>query len=151
MLSLDMETAVQIRSLTAEDYDAVVDVWERAGLPYRPNGRDARGWYEREIRAATAVFLGADVNGRLAGVVFATHDGRKGWINRLAVSPEFQRHGIGKALAVEAERRIVSMGIQIVTCLIEGENDASRRFFDALGYAAHPDITYHAKRWSADW
>jgi len=151
MLCLEMNLPVRIRELSAADYEAVVKIWDGAGLPYHPDGRDGRAWYEREIGSATAVFLGADVDGRLAGVVFGTHDGRKGWINRLAVLPELRRQGIGQALVAEAERRIVATGIRIVTCLIEGENDASRGFFTALGYVAHPDITYHAKRWSADW
>ncbi len=146
-----MTSSVQIRELSVDDYEAVVNIWDSAGLPYHPDGRDGRVWYAREIGSPTAVFLGAEVDGRFAGVVFGTHDGRKGWINRLAVLPEFRRRGIGHALVAEAERRIVATGIRIVTCLIEEDNDASRRFFATLGYVAHPDITYHAKRWSSDW
>jgi N-acetylglutamate synthase len=142
---------MHIRELTAQDYDAVVAVWSDAQLPHRPGGRDARPWYEAEVERETAIFLGAEVDGVLAGVVLGTHDGRKGWINRLAVRPMFRLRGIGKALVAEVERRIVASGIQIVTCLIEGENDASKRFFESLGYLGHHDITYYAKRWSAEW
>jgi ribosomal protein S18 acetylase RimI-like enzyme len=142
---------MHIRELTAQDYDAVVDIWRRAGLSHRPLGRDARAHFQSEIEQDTALFLGADVDGVLVGVVLGTHDGRKGWINRLAVLPEHQKHGIGKALAMKAEQRLNQRGIQIVTCLIEGGNDASEAFFESLGYVKHPGIVYYSKRKSADW
>ena len=84
-------------------------------------------------------------------MVLGTHDGRKGWINRLAVLPEYRSRGIGKALAIEVDHRLNDLGILIVTCLIEGGNDASEKFFESLGYVGHPSITYYSKRQSPDW
>jgi N-acetylglutamate synthase len=142
---------MRIRQLTEQDYEMVVDVWTRAGLPYRPAGRDARDHFQREIGAGTAVFLGAEVDGTLAGVVLGTHDGRKGWINRLAVIGEHRRRGIGRSLVMEAEKRFHEMGIKMVTCLIEEGNASSMAFFQSLGYVNHPDIAYLSKRASSDW
>ena len=48
-------------------------------------------------------FIGAFADGKLVGIVVATHDGRKGWINRLAVHPDYRRRGIAKKLIEEAE------------------------------------------------
>ena len=39
----------------------------------------------------------AEAGGELVGVVLGTHDGRKGWINRLAVAPAYQRRGHRRA------------------------------------------------------
>ena len=142
---------VSIRSLTTSDYDAVVEIWEEAGLSYRGNGRDARASFCREQKEETAVFLGAVLDGELVGVLLGTHDGRKGWVNRLAVRPQHRRQGIGQTLVQELERRVANRGIRMVACLIEGDNDPSRGFFRALGYAEHPQISYHAKRQSQDW
>ena len=45
--------------------------------------------FAREIESGTATVIGAeDADGTLIGVVVATHDGRKGWINRLATDPD---------------------------------------------------------------
>jgi len=142
---------MKIRELCAEDYNVVVDIWRRAGLPYRPEGRDSKERFQIEIQQDTAEFLGAQIEGTLVGVVLGTHDGRKGWINRLAVLPEYRHRGIGKLLVDHAERRLNERGIRIVTCLIEGDNDASKAFFQRLGYVSHPDIAYFAKRSSPDW
>ena len=142
---------MKLRELTREDYDSMTDIWTRSGLPFRPQGRDSEQHVRMEIEQGTALLLGAELDGDLVGVVLGTHDGRKGWINRLAVLPEARSRGIGKALAIELERRLNELGIPIVTCLIEGDNDASHDFFRSLGYVGHPDITYYSKRQSADW
>jgi len=142
---------MKFRELTWKDYDSVRDIWTRSGLPFRPQGRDSAQHVRMEIEQDTALLLGAELDGVLVGVVLGTHDGRKGWINRLAVLPEARKCGIGKALAIEVERRLNEQGILIVTCLIEGDNDISHDFFESLGYVGHPDITYYSKRQSADW
>lgn len=142
---------VHIRRLNADDYHRMAEIWSEAGLPFRPNGRDGQARVQAEMQGDSAIFLGAEIDGELVAVVLGTHDGRKGWINRLAVLPEYRKRGIAKALTLEVERRLNDAGILIVTCLIEGDNPASEAFFQSLGYIGHPDITYYSKRKSPDW
>lgn len=141
---------MRIRDLKSEDYEELVAMWDVAGLPYRPRGRDAPDRIAREIEGDCAIFLAAEEDGELAGTVFGTHDGRKGWINRLAVRPECRGRGIGRALVAEVERRLLEVGIEIVTCLIEDWNEESIVFFERIGYVRHPDIVYLSKRRSSD-
>jgi len=141
---------MQIRDLRPEDYEGLTSLWEAAGLPYRPRGRDGRDRISREIEGECAIFLVAAEDSRLIGSVLGTHDGRKGWINRLAVHPEHRKRGIGRALVAEAEERLLKLGIEIVTCLIEDWNEESLAFFEWIGYARHPDIVYLSKRRSPD-
>jgi len=137
---------MNIRDLRPGEYNALIGLWEKAGLSYRPRGRDSRERIMGEMEGGRAFFLVADVAGELIGSVLGTHDGRKGWINRLAVLPEHRRQGVAAALVTEVEARLLQQGIEIVTCLIEGWNRDSMRFFDRIGYVAHPDITYYSKR-----
>ena len=139
-----------IRELRADDYDALVALWEAGGLPYRPRGRDARERIEREIGGACSIFLGADVDGSLVGAVLGTHDGRKGWINRLVVDPAYRRLGLGKRLVDAVEERLERIGIEIVTCLIESWNEGSMAFFERIGFLPHDECTYYSKRKNAD-
>jgi ribosomal protein S18 acetylase RimI-like enzyme len=135
-----------IRSFRIEDYDPVVSLWKRSRLPYKPSGRDARKRIARELEGSSAVFLVAELKGKLVGSVFATHDGRKGWINRLAVAPSCRRQGIAARLVEEAERRLAGQGIEIVACLIEDWNADSKRFFQSIGYQRFDEISYFTKR-----
>jgi N-acetylglutamate synthase len=143
-------TGMRIRDLGPSDYDRLIALWEEAGLPYRPAGRDRRDCIVREMADCRTAFLGADEEGTLVGVVLATHDGRKGWINRLAIAPSARRLGIASALVAAGEERLAAQGIRIVTCLIERENEASLSLFARLGYVRHDEIVYYAKRLDPD-
>jgi ribosomal protein S18 acetylase RimI-like enzyme len=135
-----------IRPFRIEDYDAVIALWKSARLPCRPDGRDARSRIAQELSGSNAVFLVAEYQGKLIGSVFATHDGRKGWINRLAVAPSFRRRGIAGRLVWEAERGLHRAGIEMVACLIEDWNADSKRFFENIGYQRFDRISYFTKK-----
>jgi ribosomal protein S18 acetylase RimI-like enzyme len=135
-----------IRNFCMEDYDALTALWQEVRLPYKPAGRDARKRIEKEIQRSGTIFLVAELDGRLIGSVLATHDGRKGWINRLAVASPFRRRGIARMLVEEAERQLADADIEIVACLIEDWNQESQRFFQNIGYDRFEQISYFTKK-----
>ncbi len=91
-------------------------------------------------------FLVAETDKKIIGAIVGTHDGRKGWINRLVIAPSYQKKGIAKRLVEEVEHHFSSMGIDIVACLIEDWNTTSMQVFEKLGYTKHTDILYYSKR-----
>jgi ribosomal protein S18 acetylase RimI-like enzyme len=139
---------VKIREFLIEDYDRVMELWSAGGLPLKPQGRDSRENIAKQIRHPNVLFLVAEEGegGRVIGTVLATHDGRKGWINRLAVDAALRKRGIGARLVREAERRLEALGMDILACLIEDDNTVSMAVFERLGYKKHPEIIYFAKR-----
>ena len=136
---------INIRNFQLTDYEILIDLWNQAGLPYKPNGRDSKKSIEEELKRACASILIAETD-RAIGTVFATHDGRKGWINRLAVIPEFRKKGIGRMRVEEAEKILHSKGIGIIACLIEDYNTTSFETFKKLGYIEFEGIHYLTKR-----
>jgi ribosomal protein S18 acetylase RimI-like enzyme len=137
---------MQIRRLTVDDYEAIVSLWFRAGLPYKPGGRDSKASVAQQIMTNPDFFIGAFENGRLVGTVVLSSDMRKGWINRLAIDPDRRRQGLAKTLIEESEKTLRSHGLKIFCSLIEGPNKASRALFKKCGYAEHSDISYFSKR-----
>ena len=137
---------VKIRELMIDDYDRLCALWEEAGLPFRPNGRDQRERMACEIEGPCSIFLIAEDEGELVGAILGTHDGRKGWINRLAVSPRHRRQGIASTLVAAVEERLSACDIEIFAGQIEDWNEASMIFFECLGYTRHDDIVYFTKR-----
>ena len=137
-----------IREFRPADYDRVMELWAEGGLPLKPEGRDSRENIVRQIGLANVRFLVAEEGegGRVVGTVIATHDGRKGWINRVAVDPALRKRGLGARLVAEAERWLESQGLDILACLIEADNAVSMAVFEKLGYKKHPEILYFAKR-----
>jgi ribosomal protein S18 acetylase RimI-like enzyme len=139
---------LKIREFLIEDYDRVMELWIEGGLPLKPQGRDSRGNIAKQLRQPNVLFLVAEEGeeSRIIGTVLATHDGRKGWINRLAVDAALRKRGIGARLVREAERRLEALGMDILACLIEDGNAVSMAVFEKLGYKKHPEIIYFAKR-----
>ena len=141
---------VKVRTMHIDEYDTLMRIWHTAGLPCKPKGRDSREHIAREIQEGSGFFLVAEFGKEIIGSVFGTSDGRKGWINRLAVLPEYQRRGVGHMLVREAERRFYDTGIEIIACLIENWNTVSLQAFERMGYVRHDDIIYFTKRRSSD-
>lgn len=132
--------------MSEKDLDQVPRVWMEAGLPYRPNGRDAPEGLRAQLRRDPDLFLGAFDGPKMVGVAIATDDGRKGWINRLAVLPSHRRLGVGEAIVKACEDALRRRGRGVFSILIEGENEASETLFLKAGYRSEHDIKYYAKR-----
>jgi N-acetylglutamate synthase len=141
---------LQIRRLTAADYDEIVNLWSISNLPYKPKGRDSREAIAAEMKFSPDFFLGAFDEERLVGVAVVSCDSRKGWINRLAVHPDCRRRGIAVDLIDECENVIRKRGLKLFCALIEESNMSSIRLFKKLGYVEHRDIIYFCKRESDD-
>ena len=82
----------------------------------------------------------------MIGMIIGTDDGRKGWINRLAVEPEYQREGVANELITAVESALRKRGRKIICALVEDWNQGSLAFFKNAGYIKHDDIFYLSKR-----
>jgi ribosomal protein S18 acetylase RimI-like enzyme len=137
---------MKIRSLTITDYDQIVALWKRARLPFKPSGRDRKSAVQTQMAEDPGFFIGAFEGNRLVGVVVATSDGRKGWINRLAVDPDFRRMGVAEKLIAEAEKVLHKHGLRMFCALIDDDNKVSKQLFKKCGYKEHRDIVYFRKK-----
>lgn len=141
---------LEMRDFRIEDYDQVISLWRTCGIPFRPSGRDSRERIAKEIKKPTALFLVVECEGDIVGTLFGTTDGRKGWINRLAVRPDHQRRGLAKRLIKEMEVRFEALGLEVFSCLIEDHSDSSMRLFEEIGYKEDRSVHYFSKRLKKD-
>lgn len=137
---------LEIRPLRESELPLMVDVWRKAGLPSRPKGRDTLSNLKSQRRRDPDMFIGAFEDGMLVGVVIGSDDGRKGWINRLAVLPGSMKKGVAKALISACEDTLRRRGRLLFSVLIEDYNEASMKLFLNAGYSREDDILYFAKR-----
>jgi GNAT superfamily N-acetyltransferase len=140
---------ITLRQLALDDHAAILSLWQRAGLDsIRPEGRDSREAFAEQL-ARGQVVLGLEDEGELVACIVVTDDTRKGWINRLAVDPDYRRRGLAARLIEAAEQELRGKGIHIFAALIEDYNTASLNLFQREGYRTH-DIYYVSKRDSDD-
>jgi ribosomal protein S18 acetylase RimI-like enzyme len=137
---------MELCELGKADYVEILDLWKRAGLNIRVEGRDSASAFAHQMAWGVQRVAGLRAGDRLVAVVLLTHDGRKGWINRLAVDPAFRRRGLARQLVTEAERWFAQeLGLEVWAALIERENTASQVLFEHMGYGSH-DLVYVSKR-----
>jgi ribosomal protein S18 acetylase RimI-like enzyme len=136
-----------IRKLDIEDYPKIQKLWELAGLSCRPDGRDHPERILVQLERKSVFFLGAVKDDDLLGVIMVSHDGRKGWINRLAVHPNHRHKGIAQKLLEGAENQLLQTeGIEVYSALIFDDNEPSLSLFEKVGYESWLNVRYYSKR-----
>ena len=136
---------MELRTPSIDEYDDVLALWDACGITYRPEGRDASAHIEAELAADPDYWIAAYEDDVLVGIVVGTDDGRKGWVNRLAVHPTFQGKGIATRLLAALEAAFEERGLQVFAALVEAGNVASAAFFEDAGYEAS-QTTYYSKQ-----
>ncbi len=136
-----------MRSARLADAPALAALWHAAGLHFRA------AFVEPELQLALArnpdlVIVANEPSGGLAGSVFGTFDGRRGWLNRLATSPDRRGQGIATGLVRELEQRLRAKGCVKINLLIEPANAAVVPFYTRLGFQSRSMI--FMDKWIAD-
>jgi ribosomal protein S18 acetylase RimI-like enzyme len=123
---------MEIRPFEDADEDAVIALWERCGLLRSWN--DPRKDIARKRRLQRELFLVGTADGAIIGTAMAGYDGHRGWINFLAVDPEYRRQGFGRALMERAERSLRALGCPKINLQVRRENRAAVAFYEGIGF-----------------
>ena len=144
---MDGPAEIVIRPFARSDEDAVVALWQAAGLtrPWNDPHRDIA----RKLQVRPEWLLVAEAEGEILGTVMAGYDGHRGSVNYLAVSPTRRRAGLGRVLMAEAERMLAEAGCPKVNLQLRAGNDEALAFYEALGYA-RDDVVSLGKRLEHD-
>lgn len=129
---------IELRVCTLEDHAAVTSLWHGCGL--HPSRTDTVDGLARKLERDPDLFLLAVADGEVIGTVLGSYDGRRGWINRLAVRQDWRGKGLADRLMVEVERRLAAIGCEKVNLLIEPENGNVQAYYERLGYGTDPLI-----------
>ena len=138
---------MEIRPYHPTDEAAVVTLWERCGLT-RP-WNDPRQDIARKLQVQAEWFLVGVDGEHIVASLMAGYDGHRGWINYLAVDPEFQHQGYGRAIMGEAERLLKAAGCPKINLQIRQDNAAAIAFYERIGFREDAVVSY-GKRLIAD-
>ena len=131
-----------IRLMTIEDYDKVYALWASLpgmGLHEREDSREGMAYYLR--RNPDSCFV-AEENGAIIGAVLFGNDGRRAYINHLAVAQNQQGRGIAKALLNAGLAVMRREGIAKCSLMVFRDNEAGNAFWDSLGSPRRDDVIY---------
>lgn len=138
---------MSIRSYQSADRDAVVTLWQRCKLvaPQNDPLKDIR----RKLQVNPEWLLVGEKNGRLVATCMAGYEGHRGWINYLAVDPEYRRQGLARQLMRAAETQLKAAGCPKINLQVRTSNQTALGFYQAIGFTVD-DVISLGKRLESD-
>jgi ribosomal protein S18 acetylase RimI-like enzyme len=130
----------QIREYGAADEAQVVALWQSV-FGYEQPRNDPRRVLATKTAWDSLVLVAVD-GAQVIGTLMIGYDGHRGWFYRLAVLESARRHGVGRALVGDGERRLKALGCAKLNLQVHTHNDAAARFWAALGYVCEPRLDF---------
>jgi ribosomal protein S18 acetylase RimI-like enzyme len=135
---------IEIVAFDRHDYDEVMALWrETEGLTLRD--ADSREAINTYLERNPGLSFVARSDGQLIGAVLGGTDGRRGYLQHLAVVPSHRGQGLGRALAERVVAALSALGIEKCHLMVRCENGPAKAFWQHLGWTLRDDITVMSK------
>lgn len=131
---------IQIVTYQEKHFAGVEALWEEV-FPADPTWNRAAVAIPEKLEVQPELFVVAEAAGAVIGTAMAGYDGHRGWLYTIAVKPGHQRKGIGSALLIEAEERLMRAGCAKANLQIRAGNEAVAAFYRQHGYAVEERIS----------
>lgn len=133
---------MKIRSMSMEDYDKVYHLWAKTkGMGMRSLDDSPEG-IEKFIKRNPDTNYVAEEDNKIVGVILCGHDGRRAYIYHTAVSTEYRKKGVGKALVHAVIEALKEEKINKVALVAFASNDLGNNFWQSMGFARRDDLVY---------
>jgi ribosomal protein S18 acetylase RimI-like enzyme len=136
-----------IRPYQSGDKQAVIDLWFKCQLVVPLNNPEQD--IERKLLVNPEWFLVTLLADKLVATIMIGYEGHRGWVNYLAVDPEYRRQGLGRLLMLEAEKILRAAGCPKICLQVRNNNKDVIAFYKAIGYTLD-DVIGMGKRLEED-
>lgn len=133
-----MTDGFSIRPYEEGDLSSVITVWQACELtrPWNDPAHDI----DFCVRSQTsALFVGVRDDALIA-TIMTGHDGHRGVIYYLGVTPGLQGKDFGRRMVSHAEDWLRQLGVWKVNLMIRDDNEMVRQFYQAIGYEEEPRV-----------
>lgn len=131
---------IDLSPMKVQDYDEVAALWratEGIGLNDETDSREGIASYLTRNPAISHV---ARHQGRIVGAVLCGHDGRRGYLHRLAVARPWRNRGIASALVEVCLAKLASIGIPKCNIFLFADNQLGRAFWNHVAWVERADL-----------
>ena len=122
-----------IRPYLTEDEKDVIDLWVKCKLVYPHNNPNKD--IQRKLKVNPEWFLIGILDNKIIASCMVGYEGHRGWINYLAVLPEYQKLGYAALIMEEAEKILKSAGCPKVNLQVRTSNSGVIEFYKKIGYS----------------
>lgn len=125
-----------IRRFQQSDQAHVIDLWQRCDLlrPWNDPGKDIQRKMSDSPDGFFVGQLASGSNHRLIAAAMAGYDGHRGWVNYLAVDPDYSGNGYGRLMMDHIEGYLLSKNCPKINLQVRSSNADVIAFYKSLGY-----------------
>ncbi len=138
------DSCLSIRSYREADESQVSRLWRRV-FPDDPPHNAPELVIARKLGTQRDLFLVGEERARVVATALGGYDGHRGWVYHMAVAPECQRTGIGRAIMLDLERRLLALGCPKLNLQVRSQNREVVSFYNSLGYEVEERVSMGKK------
>jgi ribosomal protein S18 acetylase RimI-like enzyme len=125
------------------DYESVIELW-RATESLSLRDADSKASIELYLARNSGLSFVALYGPKLIGAVLVGTDGRRGYLQHLAVASEYRGQGIGRALVERSVAALSLLGISKTHLFVHADNHRAQEFYLSLGWFERDDVTMYS-------
>jgi GNAT superfamily N-acetyltransferase len=134
---------MQVQEATDADREAVVALWQAAGLVVDYNPPDAD--FDRALAQPQSAVSMGEVDGALAASCMVGDDGHRGWVYYVSVDPSRLTAGLGREIMWAATDWLKKRGLRKAMLMVRPTNTKVIGFHNGVGWTEEPRTMF------ADW
>jgi len=136
---------IRIEHLALSDYEAVFSFWNSCdGLHMHHDYSETLEGFSHFLERNPDLCFVARDGEKIIGAVLGSHDGRRGFINHMAVSSEYRKKGIGRMLIHNVIESLKSVGIRKILIFVLKNSPDAQAFWKNLGFSKEDIIDIHS-------
>jgi putative acetyltransferase len=131
--------SLAILPLAEHDLEPVLALWaetEGVGL----NESDSPEQLQAYLLRNPGLSLVARDGNRLVGAVLCGHDGRRGYLHHLAVTPGYRKRGLGRQMVETCLASLTGLGIRKCNVFLYADNELGEQFWKRCGWSKRSDL-----------
>ena len=134
----------KIREMAITDYEQMIELWNSIeGLQL--SDADSRENIERYLERNKGLSYVCEHDDTIIGTILGGHDGRRGFLYHVAVSPEFRQHKIGNQLVEMSLERLRKEGITKCHIFVLEDNVVGGHFWTSIGWEKRQGFFVYSK------
>ena len=131
------------RTMALSDYNSIIALWKNAEGVKMRDADSMEGIAKYLLRNPNLSFI-AEVDGILVGTIMAGHDGKRGYIQHLAVSNHHRKQGIATKLISLCLFALKSEGILKSHIHVLSNNTSAKSYWINRGWQKRDDIDVYS-------
>ena len=137
------EEHLQYREMLISDYEEIISLWQKSeGVRLRD--ADSKSGIEKYLKRNPGLSFICKNEGKIIGTIMSGHDGKRGYVQHLAVSENAREQGVGSKLISLCLNALKSEGILKSHIHVLANNELAQGYWLNRGWQERKDLKVYS-------